>query len=79
MAILKVFDDTRNIGVCRSCQAQVTWCELTSGKRMPFDGHPTYVKTEHEPETRRLVGHIDSTINQSHFATCPDADRWRRR
>ena len=78
MAILKVFDDTKGRGECRSCHAPVTWFQLTSGKRHPFDGDPVYVRTEHDQD-RRLIGHIDASIHTSHFATCPDAKEWRRR
>lgn len=77
--ILQVWDDSRGTGQCRSCHATITWYELvSSGKRMPFDGDEiVYVKTD--TEGRRLVGHIDATINKSHFATCPEATTWRRK
>ena len=78
MAILKVWDDTRGGGRCRSCEAPITWFQLTSGKRMPFNGEPTYVKTETDPATRRLIGHIDSSVDTSHFASCPESAQWRR-
>ena len=79
MSVLKVFDDTRGFGRCRSCDAPITWFELVSGKRHPFNGPdlPVYLQTEHEPSTHRLIGHVDSA--ESHFATCPDADTFRRR
>lgn len=75
-APLTVFDDSKGFGVCRSCGAKLTWYELTSGKRHPFDGDPVYLQTEHTP-ARRLVGHIDRA--DSHFATCPQAGDWKRR
>jgi hypothetical protein len=77
MPILKVYDDTSGRGTCRSCGASITWYELTSGKRHPFDGEPTYVRTAQADG--RLVGEIDTSFCTSHFATCPDAKDWRRR
>lgn len=78
MALMLVLDDTRGRGRCRSCQAEVTWFELTSGRRHPFDGDPTYARTFLDAD-RRLVGEIDTTVSKSHFATCPQAKDWRRK
>ena len=77
MAILRAYDDTKGRGSCRSCGADITWLELVSGKRMPFDGEPAYVRTVQVGG--RLVGEIDSTVSLSHFATCPQAKDWRKK
>jgi hypothetical protein len=63
-------------GQCKSCSAHVLWVVTESGARMPLDA---------EPE-RRFV--VDSGTNPmrarvrntyvSHFATCPNAERWRK-
>jgi hypothetical protein len=74
---LKVYDDSKGGGACRSCHAPITWFELTSGKRHPVNGRePAYLRTAHEPGTHRLIGEIDGA--ESHFATCPDAKSWSR-
>lgn len=95
MPILKVFDDTKGRGQCRSCEAPIWWFELVpTGKKHPFDaappahgrqagrtvpeGGPVYVRTEHEAGTHRLIGHIDTEVSPSHFASCPQAGQWRR-
>jgi len=76
--VLKVYDDTRGVGRCRSCDAVITWFELTSGKRHPFNGRdPVYLQTESESATARLIGHLDA--KDSHFTTCPQSAVWRRR
>lgn len=77
---MRVWDDTKGTGRCRSCDAPITWFELVvGGKRHPFDGEPVYVRTYTDEDTRRLVGVIDAGhINRSHFATCPQAKQWRR-
>lgn len=78
MATFQVLDDTKGRGACRSCGAPVTWFQMAkSGRRMPFDGDVVYTKTEQQDG--RLVGHIDGSINPSHFAVCPQAGDWRRR
>lgn len=74
--VLKVLDDTKGGGECRSCHAAITWFELVSGKRHPFDGEPVYLKTETNDDGR-LVGHIDRS--ESHFATCPQSKDWSRK
>jgi hypothetical protein len=83
MAVLKVYDDTRGRGQCRSCEAPIWWFQLTSGKRHPFNASgadgPVYIRTEREASTSRLVGYIDTSINTSHFQTCPQSAEWKRR
>jgi hypothetical protein len=65
---LKVFDDSKGHGTCRSCGAAVTWYELISGKKHPFKGDPVYLLTEYDKDTRRMIGHLDRA--DSHFADC---------
>ncbi len=78
MPLMHVLDDTRGRARCRSCRAEITWFELVSGKRHPFDGEPVYTRT-YQDEHRRLVGEIDTAVSSSHFATCPQAGDWRRK
>jgi hypothetical protein len=52
---------------CRSCHAPVLWAKhAQSGKRAPFDPLP-------KADTS------GATVSANHFATCPDAARWRKR
>lgn len=73
---LYVYDDTKGKAECRSCHAKITWFELVSGKRHPFDGEPVYLRT-HTDDSGRLIGHIDRA--DSHFATCPQSREWSRK
>lgn len=57
---------------CRSCRATIYWIELPSGKRMPVDCD---VDGGQKPDASSLTP--DGT-GVSHFATCPDAARFRR-
>lgn len=76
---------------CRSCHAEIFWGLTAKGKRMPLDpigSHPNpnldfwhdegIVKVRpHAHEDVPLTGLVGMTT--SHFATCPNADRHRRR
>lgn len=60
---------------CRSCGAPIIWMRTTAGKRIPVDpddvdeGDLDY--NDHGEAIFRPKEHV------SHFATCPDASRWR--
>lgn len=58
-----------NIVKCRSCGAGILWM-LTSSKRMiPVDAATC---PDHKAEV------FDPKTMTSHFATCPDAAKWRK-
>ena len=80
------------MSTCRSCGAEVLWAETTGGKRIPLDPEPVaagallVVKRRMSPsgELVPLVRPVRrgeapaSPRYQTHFASCPDADRWRK-
>jgi len=79
MAILKIYQDTKGPGTCRSCGAAVEWAQLVSGKRMPFDPPIVVVRTlGNLLAEARTVEEVDTAITRSHFSSCPDAKDWRR-
>lgn len=49
---------------CRSCGATIRWGKTTNGRKMPVDFEPV-----DGPDGKQWV---------PHFATCPDANRWRK-
>lgn len=58
---------------CRSCGQTIFWIATTGGKRMPVDCEVAggrWPGTDFREPAGRGV---------SHFATCPDRDRWRQR
>ena len=69
---------------CKSCQAPITWVKTKAGKSMPLDEVPTEKgnmvcedgKAFAVTEMDRSLG---KQIYTSHFATCPNADGWRKR
>jgi hypothetical protein len=54
---------------CRSCGAEIVWVVTDSGKRIPVDAETA---TEGDTEFEPRAGHV------SHFATCPDTNKWRK-
>jgi len=55
---------------CRSCGRPIVWFRTKNGKRMPVDAESCRPSdAEHA---------LDLSRHRSHFATCRDADGWRR-
>jgi hypothetical protein len=55
---------------CRSCDALIVWFTTAAGKKMPVDEATTQpTDAEHQ---------LDLTRHKSHFATCSEADKWRK-
>lgn len=55
---------------CSSCGASIVWFRSASGKRMPVDEASTLpTDAEHQLDLKRHI---------SHFATCPDAAKFRK-
>lgn len=48
-------------GTCRSCGAELFWCETQNKRRIPVNVPPG-----------------GETVTESHFATCPQANTWRK-
>jgi hypothetical protein len=79
---------------CRSCAAPIRWAKTLNGKAMPLDAEPnsagniTLKETDdpRAPQARVLAGAdlfdaraAGTTLYLSHYATCPDGEKWRRR
>jgi len=76
------------VGTCRSCGAEIVWLVTPKGHMMPVDPAPATdgnvaiddgiatVLSDDAIVVARLHGRV---LWLSHFATCPDAARHRRR
>lgn len=79
------------MSTCRSCNKPIRWIELKSGKKMPVDPDPfelweaeigdTVVTDmgdviKYDPDKHKGD---DREVYVSHFSTCPDADKWRKK
>jgi hypothetical protein len=75
---LTVYEDSRGSGRCRSCDASIIWVETIAGKRMPLDPPWRPIQTGMHVKGRAIV-EINTAVTTTHFATCPYADRHRKR
>src|ERR1700742_3888573 len=71
---------------CLSCGQPIVWTRTFSGRTMPVDAEPSdggtvLVEIRQGFVRASIVGQhgSDQPLRQSHFATCPDADTWRKR
>lgn len=77
---------------CKACGARVVWIRTRSGKRMPCDAD-TIVYWENPKGSKKVVTPDGDVVSAdlkgkpenatgvgyvSHFASCPEADRFRR-
>jgi hypothetical protein len=75
----------QSAGTCRSCRSPIVWCRTHErGQIIPVDPDP-----REDGNLERVEGNIVRVSAQatdlfggdryvSHFATCPDAEEWRR-
>ena len=73
---------------CKSCGAEILWIKMKSGKAMPVNperyrfckvGETTETFVNELGETVKGVPPVIMTGYISHFATCPNADKHRKR
>ena len=79
MPVLKIYQDSKNRGTCRSCGAAIEWAELVTGKRHPFDAPIVVVRTQGSILDGRVIEEVDTNVSATHFATCPQGKQWSRR
>lgn len=68
--IREVLNESR----CRACDAKILWARTAAGKLVPLDACPVA-----EGNMRREMPDGSELRYLSHFATCPNADRFRRK
>lgn len=71
---------------CKSCGADIVWAVTRKGRRIPLDPEPVQggnVRIEARPgRTMALAVVVNATetgTHRSHFASCPNAARHRKR
>lgn len=57
------------ITYCRSCARSIVWLLTNNQKRMPVDSGAVSADDVY----------YDPQRHASHFATCPDRDKWRKK
>jgi hypothetical protein len=64
---------------CNSCNAEIRWVVLPSGKSMPLDEKPfTAFVLDAEGAQTGSARARSIQVRQSHFSSCPNADEHRR-
>lgn len=75
---------------CKSCGAEIDWAIDPKGKRVPVDagdkpdGNVAAWPGQHVQLLARYLKRGEQPLQDerrttSHFATCPDAEKWRER
>lgn len=57
---------------CRSCGVEIVFLRTKRGANTPVDGETVPADATH------ATG-FDPRVHRSHFATCPEANKWRNR
>ncbi len=66
------------ISKCRGCQAEIIWIETKSGRKMPLDAKAKTVFIKKWSMMDGVYYWAADLGHESHFATCPQADQFRR-
>ena len=76
MPTIRLLLPMKNSARCRSCDAPIDWYETPLGRHMPMNGGAVHLKT-HGGGPSPEVGEFDT--KDSHWATCPGIDEFKRR
>lgn len=57
---------------CKRCKAEIVWCTMTSGSKMPLDARPKKLI-----QVKEGIGEVVD-VYEPHWATCPGADSFRK-
>jgi len=76
---------------CSACGAPIRWATTTKGRRMPIDPEPHpegNIRLQELDDGIAPIAHVLDALDasmtseplyRSHFATCPEADEFRRK
>ena len=68
------------MSACKGCGNPIVWGETEEGKKIPLDPRaPVYVETDPDTQTQPIPVTRSRIAMVSHFATCPDANRFSGR
>ncbi len=65
-----------NTSVCRSCGREIVWKKTQHGKAVPLDPKALVFSVVGDIAVKPTPGVLGETFMVSHFATCPDANKW---
>lgn len=58
---------------CRTCGAQIKWCEMASGKKMPLDA-----ESKNMIQVKEGIGQVIS-VYMPHWSTCLNSGPWKKK
>jgi hypothetical protein len=68
------------MGTCRSCGQPIVWARSLFGKDTPLEACSLAEgNVKINKDGKAIVGQRGSGPYRSHFATCPQANQWRKR
>ena len=76
MRPIVIVANSRRYGRCRSCGAHLEWATTAAGKDLPFNAPIVLLPRLLSDDDH---AHVDTTRTVAHFATCPQAARWRHK
>lgn len=74
--LIRLFEDSKQSGTCRGCQARIDWYETLTARKMPMNAGAVPRKSENDPATWRVIAFFSSA--DAHWATCPRASSFCR-
>ena len=69
--ILFTIPEGSKVTECRNCKAPIVWVTVGATDKKPGKLMPVSIRGA----TKNVLGEFEG---ESHFAACPDADRWRK-
>jgi len=75
--LIRVFEDAVTAGHCKECRAALEFYPTLNGHVMPMNAGSVPRKSIRDEASGRVIVFMSS--DESHFATCPQAEAFRRR
>lgn len=75
--LIRLYEDSQSPAQCRGCGADIAFYETLTGRKMPMNRGAVPRKSEHDPETRRVIAFF--AASDAHWNTCPQAASFGRR
>jgi hypothetical protein len=75
--LIRLFEDSSKLGVCRGCGAAIAWFDTLAGKKMPMNAGAVAVRRETDRHSDRDFAFFSSA--DSHWNTCPDIASFKKK
>lgn len=75
--LIRLYEGSRGRTQCRGCGADIEFYETLSKRSMPLNAGAVPRKSERDPGTGRVIAYF--AAEDTHWNSCPDAERFGRR